>query len=118
MAMRPGRCSNRPATKCEVTGDNWSGLVSEGIRFVPSLVCRLRWRCVPLPEERQRNEGGEGRERMKEILMRGLNLVGVHAGLGPLSKGGGGLISFFISILCFYHSENMYWVTLNEKMNF
>ena len=56
MAMRPGRCSNRPATKCEATGDNWPGLVSEGIRFVPSLVCRLRWRCVPLPEEREAKE--------------------------------------------------------------
>ena len=31
--------------------------------------------------------------------------------------GGGGLISLFFLISCFYHSENMYWVTLNVKIN-
>ena len=32
--------------------------------------------------------------------------------------GGGGLISLFKKISCLYHSENMYWVTLNVKINF
>ena len=31
--------------------------------------------------------------------------------------GGGDLLHFFL-ISCFYHSENMYWVTLNVKINF
>ena len=33
--------------------------------------------------------------------------------------GGGGKTYFtFFLISCFYHSENMYWVTLNVKINF
>ena len=55
-AMRAGRCSSRPATKCMASGDISPRLVCEGTRFVPLLSWRLRWRCVPLPGGR--DEGG------------------------------------------------------------
>ena len=43
--------------------------------------------------------------------------------LGHINRGGGGggggeTYYTFLKISCFYHSENMYWVTLNVKINF
>ena len=40
-------------------------------------------------------------------------------GGGGGGGGGGGWTYYtFFLISCFYHSENMYWVTLNVKINF